>query len=197
MKYRCCSLVMIRASPATAEYRVFTARFAPPVARVFCGTSSRSLPIWNRQQQNTRNLRRNAVGYVNQPRQMRTKAIAGNKTRKASSLVSTLTWDAVSRSDSLTGSYDRTRGDEQGTIGYDCVSFVEEPGTTVMRHCNHCHGQLGLIVHRKWMLRFCSKSCKKAYEHKLKEERRAKLRHLAFLAPGAETSSLDKGCGRG
>jgi hypothetical protein len=63
-----------------------------------------------------------------------------------------------------------------------------------MRHCNHCHGQLGLIVHRKWMLRFCSKSCKKAYEHKL--QRRAKLRHLAFFAPGAETSSLDKGFGR-
>jgi hypothetical protein len=34
-----------------------------------------------------------------------------------------------------------------------------------MRRCNHCNGQLGLIVHRKWMLRFCSKSCKKAYEH--------------------------------
>ena len=46
----------------------------------------------------------------------------------------------------------------------------------VMRRCNHCNGQLGLIVHRKWMLRFCSKSCKKAYEHKLQEERRAKLR---------------------
>jgi hypothetical protein len=38
------------------------------------------------------------------------------------------------------------------------------------------------------MLRFCSKSCKKAYEHKLQEERRAKLRHLAFLAPGAQTN---------
>ena len=51
----------------------------------------------------------------------------------------------------------------------------------VMRSCNHCHGQLGLIVHRMWMLRFCSKSCKKAYEHKLQEERRAKLRHLALF----------------
>ena len=57
-----------------------------------------------------------------------------------------------------------------------------------MRRCNHCNGQLGLIVHRKWMLRFCSKSCKKAYEHKLQEERRAKLRHLAFLAPEVRTN---------
>ena len=30
------------------------------------------------------------------------------------------------------------------------------------------------------MLRFCSKACKKAYEHKLEEERRARLRHLAI-----------------
>jgi non-homologous end joining protein Ku len=31
-------------------------------------------------------------------------------------------------------------------------------------------------------------SCKKAYEHKLQEERRAKLRHFAFLAPATETN---------
>jgi hypothetical protein len=60
-----------------------------------------------------------------------------------------------------------------------------DTGTSVMRLCNHCNGQLGLIVRRKRMLRFCSKACKKAYEHKLDEERRAKLRHLAFLARGA------------
>ena len=39
------------------------------------------------------------------------------------------------------------------------------------------------------MLRFCSRSCKKAYEHKLQEERDAKLRHLAFLAPEAQANS--------
>jgi hypothetical protein len=47
----------------------------------------------------------------------------GNKTRKASSLASTLTWDAVSRSDSLTGGYNGTRGDEHGTIGYELHFF--------------------------------------------------------------------------
>jgi hypothetical protein len=50
-----------------------------------------------------------------------------------------------------------------------------------MRRCSHCGGQLGLIVHRNWTLRFCSKACKKAYEHKVAEERRAKGRYLAFL----------------
>ena len=58
-----------------------------------------------------------------------------------------------------------------------------------MRRCNYCNGQLGLIVHRKWMLRFCSKECKKAYEHQLEEERR-KLRHLAFLAPAGCADDL-------
>ena len=42
------------------------------------------------------------------------------------------------------------------------------------------------------MLRLCSKSRKKASEHKLEEERRrAKLRHLAFLAPGALGRSVE------
>jgi hypothetical protein len=58
---------------------------------------------------------------------------------------------------------------------------------SVMRRCNHCNGQLGLIIHREWRLRFCSKACKEAYEQKLDEER-AKLRHLAFLAQGAQTN---------
>jgi len=40
------------------------------------------------------------------------------------------------------------------------------------------------------MLRFCSKTCKKAYEHKEEEERRAKHRHLAFLANAAHSSGI-------
>ena len=52
-----------------------------------------------------------------------------------------------------------------------------------MRRCSHCQAQLGLVVHRKSTLRFCSKACKKAYEHKAEEQRRAKLRHLDFLFP--------------
>ena len=59
-----------------------------------------------------------------------------------------------------------------------------------MRRCNHCGGQLGLIVHRNRMLRFCSNACKKAYEHKEEEERRAKHRHLAFLANAAHSSGI-------
>jgi hypothetical protein len=45
-------------------------------------------------------------------------------------------------------------------------------------------------VHRNRMLRFCSKACKKAYEHKEEEERRAKHRHLAFLANAAHSPEI-------
>ena len=55
-----------------------------------------------------------------------------------------------------------------------------------MRRCTHCNAQLGLVVHRNRKLRFCSKACKKAHEHKLQEHRRAKLRHLAYLTPGSQ-----------
>ena len=79
-------------------------------------------------------------------------------------------------------------GSPYGTLGHLIAFYHSNAGTRVMRRCNHCNGQLGLIVHRKWMVRFCSKSCKKAYEHKLQEERRAKFRHLAFLAPGTRTN---------
>jgi hypothetical protein len=54
-----------------------------------------------------------------------------------------------------------------------------------MRRCNYCGGQLGLIVHRRFTLRFCKKACKKAYEHKQDKERRAKLDWHAFLARGS------------
>jgi hypothetical protein len=57
-----------------------------------------------------------------------------------------------------------------------------------MRCCNHCGRQFGLIVHRKWSLRFCSKACKKVHEHKQDEHRRAKLRHLEFLIFGSHLS---------
>ena len=42
-------------------------------------TTQGFLPIWNRQQQNTRNLPRNAVGYVNQPRQIRGESYRGKQ----------------------------------------------------------------------------------------------------------------------
>jgi hypothetical protein len=34
-----------------------------------------------------------------------------------------------------------------------------------MRRCDYCGGKLGLVVHRKWKLRFCKLACKNAYEH--------------------------------
>jgi hypothetical protein len=47
--------------------------------------------------------------------------------------------------------------------------------------CDYCRGPLGLIAHRYWLMRFCSKAHKKAYQRRLAEETRAKIRHLAYL----------------
>jgi hypothetical protein len=41
-----------------------------------------------------------------------------------------------------------------------------------MKRCSYCGGPLGLIVRRKWSLRFCSKACKQAYEYKQAEAAR-------------------------
>lgn len=41
-----------------------------------------------------------------------------------------------------------------------------------MKRCSSCGGPFGLIVHRKWNLRFCSKACKKAYEYEQAEATR-------------------------
>jgi len=68
---------------------------------------------------------------------------------------------------------------DAGIQSFDGSAHLREGN---MRGCSHCGSQLGLIVYRNWVLRFCSKACKKAYEHKVEEERRAKHRHLAFLA---------------
>jgi hypothetical protein len=52
------------------------------------------------------------------------------------------------------------------------------------RHkCDYCRGPLGLVTSRYWGMRFCSKAHKKAYQHRLAEVTRAKIRHLALPLP--------------
>ena len=50
-----------------------------------------------------------------------------------------------------------------------------------MRLCDYCGGKLGLIIHRKWRWRFCKLACKKAHEHRQREElqrrRRCRIRY--------------------
>jgi hypothetical protein len=51
--------------------------------------------------------------------------------------------------------------------------------------CDYCRGPLGLIAARYWGMRFCSKAHKKAYQRRLAEVTRAKIRHLAYLLHGS------------
>jgi hypothetical protein len=51
--------------------------------------------------------------------------------------------------------------------------------------CDYCRGALGLIAPRYWGMRFCSKAHKKAYQHRLAEGTRTKIRHLVHVAPAS------------
>jgi hypothetical protein len=48
--------------------------------------------------------------------------------------------------------------------------------------CDYCRGKFGLIVHRYWRMRFCSAVCARAYEQRLHDETKAKIRDLAGAA---------------
>jgi hypothetical protein len=47
-----------------------------------------------------------------------------------------------------------------------------------MRRCDYCGGKLGLIVHRRWRLRFCKLACKNAYEFRQRKQIRHRRRQL-------------------
>jgi hypothetical protein len=49
--------------------------------------------------------------------------------------------------------------------------------------CDHCRGSLGLIIHRYWRMRFCSAACKDAYQQRLNDVTKAKIRRLDGAAP--------------
>lgn len=45
--------------------------------------------------------------------------------------------------------------------------------------CDHCRKTLGLIIHRYWRMRFCSAKCLDAYQRRLEEVTKAKIKRLA------------------
>jgi hypothetical protein len=44
--------------------------------------------------------------------------------------------------------------------------------------CDHCRRPLGVVVYYYWRMRFCSAACRQAYERRLQEDTRAKIRRL-------------------
>jgi hypothetical protein len=49
--------------------------------------------------------------------------------------------------------------------------------------CDHCRGNLGPRIHRYWQMRFCSQACVAAYQHRLGEDTRMKIKRLDFATP--------------
>jgi len=48
--------------------------------------------------------------------------------------------------------------------------------------CDHCRKELGLPVHRYWRMRFCSSACMTAYQQRLGEITKMKIRRLDLVA---------------
>jgi hypothetical protein len=58
-----------------------------------------------------------------------------------------------------------------------------------MKRCDCCGGKLGLIVHRKWRLRFCKLACKNSYQLR----RRRQIRHRSQRLDTATLMSASQG----
>jgi hypothetical protein len=44
--------------------------------------------------------------------------------------------------------------------------------------CDYCRGGLGPCIHHYWQMRFCSPACVAAYQERLADGTRSKIRHL-------------------
>jgi hypothetical protein len=51
-----------------------------------------------------------------------------------------------------------------------------------VKHCDNCGGRLGMVSHRKWSRRFCSRTCKTAFEHRQHDKFRRRMRELVKLS---------------
>jgi hypothetical protein len=45
-------------------------------------------------------------------------------------------------------------------------------------HCDHCRWEIRVRVHRYWRMCFCSAACMTAYQQRLAEETKMKIRRL-------------------
>jgi hypothetical protein len=70
----------------------------------------------------------------------------------------------------------------RATTSREIPSLPQTPEAIVMYRCDHCGGNLGLIVDRYYRMRFCCKAHTSAYKQRLTMETRAKIRQLEPLA---------------
>jgi hypothetical protein len=56
-------------------------------------------------------------------------------------------------------------------------TYLMTPSLMTVR-CDHCRRELGLGVHRYWRMCFCSQNCMTAYQKRLTQETKTKIRHL-------------------
>ncbi len=57
----------------------------------------------------------------------------------------------------------------------------ESVGSFPTLRCDHCRKELGHYVHRYWRMRFCSSACMTAYQQRLAETTKTKIRRLDLM----------------
>jgi hypothetical protein len=66
-----------------------------------------------------------------------------------------------------------------GHMSFGLITFGRPSQTSSARlHCDHCRRELGARVHRYWRMRFCSPACVAAYQERLGDDTKAKIRRL-------------------
>jgi hypothetical protein len=65
------------------------------------------------------------------------------------------------------------------------IPVQSEPSVCVPAlRCDHCRRELGRHPRRCWHMRFCSMACVTAYQRRLAEETRVKIRRLDVIKRG-------------
>jgi hypothetical protein len=60
--------------------------------------------------------------------------------------------------------------------------WMEPMASLPTLRCDHCRNELGLDIHRYWRMQFCSGACMTAYQQRLAEITRIKIRNLDLSA---------------
>jgi hypothetical protein len=71
----------------------------------------------------------------------------------------------------------------QITVMLRCREWVRGKRRLMTIRCDYCRRSFGLIAQRYWRMQFCSADCVEAYQLRLDEGTRAKIRFLDVVAP--------------
>jgi hypothetical protein len=86
------------------------------------------------------------------------------------------------------GSHDRDPYGRYAFCHSSMETYLMTPSLMTVR-CDHCRRELGPGVYRYWRMCFCSQNCMMAYQKRLTQETKTKIRHLEISRYSSFTKS--------